>query len=114
MNRKTSQVPELTPEQRAQHRAIREAFRDWHPGPEELIASGAAAELGLNVVHSPAEDLLRQLKTGGEAAGLTLAEAGRCPLRHRSAGPDLAWKTGSTGIRRWIPSGVMPRPWANG
>jgi DNA-binding XRE family transcriptional regulator len=63
-----------TPEQRAEHRAIRDAFRDWHPSPEELIASGAAARLGLNVVHTPAQDLLRHLKASREAAGLTLAD----------------------------------------
>ena len=70
-----------TPEQRAQHRAIREAFRDWHPGPEELIASGAAAQLGLNVIHSPAQELLRHLKASREAAGLTLADvSARCGI----------------------------------
>ena len=70
-----------TPEQRTQHQAIREAFRDWHPGPEELIASGAAARLGLDVVHSPAQELLRQLKASREAAGLTLADvSARCGI----------------------------------
>jgi hypothetical protein len=70
-----------THEQRSQHQAIRDAFRNWRPGPEELIASGAAARLGLNVVHSPALDLLRQLKASREAAGLTLAEvAARCGM----------------------------------
>ena len=70
-----------TPEQRAQHQAIRDAFRDWHPGPEELIASGAAARLGLDVVHFPAQDLLRQSKASREAAGLTLADvSARCGI----------------------------------
>jgi hypothetical protein len=70
-----------TPEQRAQHKAIRDAFRDWHPGPEELIASGAAARLGLDVVYFPAQDLLRHLKASREAAGLTLAAvSGRCGI----------------------------------
>ena len=70
-----------TPEQRAGRRAIREAFREWHPGPEELIASGAAARLGLNVVHFPAEELLRHLKASREAAGLTLAAvSARCGI----------------------------------
>jgi len=70
-----------TPEQRAQHKAIRDAFREWHPGPEELIASGAAARLGLNVVHSPAQELLRRLKASREAAGLTLADvSARCGI----------------------------------
>ena len=61
MNVKPSKTIKWTSEQRAEHRAIRDAFRDWHPGPEELIASGAAARLGLNVIHSPAQDFLRQL-----------------------------------------------------
>jgi hypothetical protein len=70
-----------TPEQRAQHQAIRNAFRDWHPGPEELIASGAAGRLGLNVVHAPAQSLLRDLKASREAAGLTLADvSARCGI----------------------------------
>ena len=70
-----------TPEQRAQHRVIRDAFREWHPGPEELIASGAAARIGLNVVHSPAQELLRNLKASREAAGLTLADvSARCGI----------------------------------
>jgi len=30
------------PEQRAQHKALRYAFREWHPDTEELIAGGAA------------------------------------------------------------------------
>src|SRR5437899_7640948 len=70
-----------TPEQRAQHQAIRDAFRNWHPGPEELIASGAAARLGLDVVYSPAQELLRHLKASREAAGLTLADvSARCGI----------------------------------
>ena len=73
MNDKQRKSIQWTPQQRAEHQAIREAFRDWHPGPEELIASGAAARLGLNVIHSPVQELLRHLKASREAAGLTLA-----------------------------------------
>lgn len=81
MNDRRPKSVQRTPEQQAQHRAIRDAFRDWHPGPEELIASGAAARLGLNVVHAPAHDLLRQLKATREAAGLTLADvSARCGI----------------------------------
>jgi len=81
MNEKRRKTIQWTAEQRAQHRAIRDAFRDWHPGPEELIASGAAARLGLDVVHSPAQALLRELKASGEAAGLTLATvSARCGI----------------------------------
>jgi DNA-binding XRE family transcriptional regulator len=72
---------QLTPEQRAQHKAIRDAFRDWHPGPEELIVSGEAARLGLNVIHYPALELLRNLRAFREEAGLTLADvSARCGI----------------------------------
>ncbi len=81
MNDKQRKTIQWSPQQRAQHQAIRDAFRDWHPGPEELIASGAAAQLGLNVVHFPAQDLLRHLKASREAAGLTLADvSARCGI----------------------------------
>ena len=81
MNDTQRKANRWTPEQRTQHQAIRDAFRDWHPGPEELIASGAAARLGLDVVHSPAKELLRHLKASREAAGLTLADvSARCGI----------------------------------
>src|SRR6266536_1575497 len=81
MSDKQRKAVKLTPEQRAQHQAIRDTFRDWHPGPEELIASGAAARLGLNVIHFPAQELLRHLKASREAAGLTLADlSARCGI----------------------------------
>jgi DNA-binding XRE family transcriptional regulator len=81
MNDKPRKTIDWTGEQRAQHQAIREAFRDWHPGPEELIASGAATRLGLNVLHCPAQELLRQLKASRETAGLTLADvSARCGI----------------------------------
>lgn len=72
---------QLTPEQRAKHKAIRDAFRQWHPGPEELIASGEAKRLGLDVIHSPVRALLRDLKAARETAGLTLADvSARCGI----------------------------------
>jgi transcriptional regulator with XRE-family HTH domain len=81
MNQKQRKTIQWTPEQRSEHGAIRDAFRHWHPGPEELIASGAAARLGLNVVHSPAQELLRRLKAAREAVGLTLAAvSARCGI----------------------------------
>src|SRR2546423_11117136 len=81
MNDKQRKKIEWTPEQQAQHRAIRDAFRDWHPGPEELIASGAAARLGLAVVHSPAQEFIRQLNAWREGVGLTLADvSARCGI----------------------------------
>ena len=81
MNNKKHKTIQWTPKQRAEHQAIRDAFRNWHPGPEELIASGAAARLGLDVIHFPAQELLRQLKASREAARLTLADlSARCGI----------------------------------
>ena len=81
MTEKQRKTIQWTPEQRDQHQTIRDEFRDWHPGPEELIASGAAARLGLNVIHFPAQELLRHLKASREAAGLTLADvSARCGI----------------------------------
>src|SRR6266404_5076186 len=81
MNEKPRKTIQWTPQQRAQHKAIRGAFRDWHPGPEELIASGAAAQFGLDVIHFPAIDLVRSLKASHEAAGLPLVEvSARCGI----------------------------------
>ena len=81
MNDRQAKSVQRTPQQRAQHRAIRDAFRDWHPGPEDMIVSGAAARLGLNVIHAPAQDLLRRLKASREAARLTLADvSARCGI----------------------------------
>src|SRR5438105_5759703 len=81
MSEKQRKTIQWTAEQRAQHQAIRDAFRDWRPGPEELIASGEAARLGLDVIHFPAQELLRQLKAFREGAGLTLADvSARCGI----------------------------------
>lgn len=88
MNDKQRKTIEFTAEQRAQHRAIREAFREWHPGPEELIARGAAVQLGLNVIHFPAQELLRRLKESRESAGLTLADvSARCGIDQPALSP---------------------------
>ena len=81
MNDNQHKTTSLTAEQQAQRQAIRDTFRGWHPGPEELIASGEATRLGLNVIHSPANDLLRYLKAVREAAGLTLSDvSARCGI----------------------------------
>jgi DNA-binding XRE family transcriptional regulator len=81
MSDKPRNAVKLTPEQRAQHQAIRDAFHDWQPGPVELIASSAETWLGLNVIHFPARELLQELKASREAAGLTLADlSARCGI----------------------------------
>ncbi len=66
-----------TAEDRARHAAIREKFRDWHPSPEELIASGEAVTFDLRGEYRPLRPLLEELKRTREAAGLTLAEVSR-------------------------------------
>jgi DNA-binding XRE family transcriptional regulator len=66
-----------TAEDRARHAAIREKFRDWHPSPEELIASGEAVNFDLRGEYRPLRPLLEEMKCAREAAGLTLAEVSR-------------------------------------
>jgi Helix-turn-helix domain len=66
-----------TAEDRARHAAIRAKFRDWHPSPEELIASGEAVNFDLRGEYRPLRPLLEELKRNREAAGLTLAEVSR-------------------------------------
>jgi DNA-binding XRE family transcriptional regulator len=62
---------------RARHQAIREKFRNWHPSPEELIASGEGANFDLHGEYRPLRPLLEGLRQAREAAGLTLAEVSR-------------------------------------
>lgn len=68
---------QFTAEDRARHAAIREKFRDWHPSPEELIASGEAVNFDLRGEYRQLRPLLEEMKRAREAAGLTLAEVSR-------------------------------------
>jgi DNA-binding XRE family transcriptional regulator len=68
---------ELTPQQRAEHRRIRETFRDWHPSPEELIASGEGAAFALSGEYRGLRPFITELKQGRERAKLSLAEVSR-------------------------------------
>lgn len=71
----------LTAEDRARHKAIREMFRDWHPSPEELIASGEAANFDLHGEYRELRPFIEQMKQAREEAGLTLAEVSqRCGI----------------------------------
>jgi DNA-binding XRE family transcriptional regulator len=63
--------------QRAEHRRLRELFRDWHPSPEELIASGRGAEFSLAGEYPYLRPFLAGLKRAREAAGLSLADVAR-------------------------------------
>jgi transcriptional regulator with XRE-family HTH domain len=71
----------------------------------------SAARLGLNVVHSPAQELLWRLKASREAAGLTLADvSARCGIDQpalsrlengRTQNPtlDTLWRYAAVGKR---------------
>src|SRR5271165_6146044 len=52
-------------------------FRDWHPSPEELIASGEAANFDLHGEYRDLRPFVEEMKGAREAAGLTLAEVSR-------------------------------------
>ena len=67
----------LTPEQRAEHRRIRQLFEEWHPSPEELIASGEGARFALSGEYRFLRPFLAELKQTREEAGLSLAEVSR-------------------------------------
>ena len=75
--KRNSQKVELTPEQRAEHRRIRELFQHWHPSPEELIASGEGANFTLLGEYPHLRPFLAELKQARAEAGLSLAEVSR-------------------------------------
>jgi DNA-binding XRE family transcriptional regulator len=66
-----------TAEDRARHEAIREKFRNWHPSPEELIATGEGANFDLHGEYRQLRPFLEEIKRAREVAGLTLAEVSR-------------------------------------
>jgi DNA-binding XRE family transcriptional regulator len=77
---KEDKVPlkvQWTAENRARHRLIRAMFRDWHPSPEELIASGEGANFDLHGEYRALRPFVEEIKRAREEAGLTLAEVSR-------------------------------------
>ena len=64
-------------EDRERHRAIRELFREWHPSPEELIASGEGANFNLQGEFRGLRRFVAEMKQARVAVGLTLAEVSR-------------------------------------
>ena len=66
-----------TAEDRARHKALRDKFRDWHPSPEELIASGEGASFDLHGEYRELRPFVEEIKRAREAAALTLAEVSR-------------------------------------
>ncbi|HEX7379316.1 MAG TPA: helix-turn-helix transcriptional regulator [Pirellulales bacterium] len=68
---------EWTEEDRQRHRALRERFREWHPSPEELIASGQGESMNLQGEFRGLRQFVAELKRKREAARVTLAEVSR-------------------------------------
>jgi DNA-binding XRE family transcriptional regulator len=64
-------------EDRARHQAIREKFRNWHPSPEELIATGEGGNFDLHGEYRELRPLVEEIKRAREEVGLTLAEVSR-------------------------------------
>jgi hypothetical protein len=75
--RKVGPKVQWTAEDRARHKAIRDMFRDWHPSPEELIASGEAVNFDLHGEYRELRPFIEAIKRAREAAGLTLADVSR-------------------------------------
>ena len=89
MSEKQRKTIQWTPEQRAQHQAIRDAFRDWHPGPEESIASGAARSERRPLPCARAAPAAESVARGGRGE----LGGGVGPLRHRSGGSSSSGRT---------------------
>ena len=69
-----------TAQDRARHQAIREKFRDWHPSPEQLIASGEWY-FALYGEYRELLPFVEDIKRGREAAGTDPAQASqRCGI----------------------------------
>lgn len=76
-NAQNARQVKWTAEDRARQRAIREKFLDWHPSPEELIASGEGACFDLRGDYRALRPFIEEIKQTREAVGLTLAEVSR-------------------------------------
>jgi hypothetical protein len=63
--------------ERARHQAIRAMFRDCHPPPEELIASGEGSNFELHGEYRDLRPFVQGIKRAREAAGLTLMQVSR-------------------------------------
>ena len=78
-NKKDKARPKVhwTAKDRDRNQDIRDMFRDWHPSPEELIASGEGANFALHGEYRQLRPFVAEIKHAREAAGLTLAEVSR-------------------------------------
>jgi hypothetical protein len=67
---KTRPKLQWTSEDRARHQAARDKFRDWHPSPEELDASGEGASFDLHGEYRDLRPFVEEIKRAREAAKL--------------------------------------------
>ena len=88
-----------TAEDRARHRAIRDMFRNWHPSPEELIATGEAANFDLHGEYRELRPFVEEIKRAREAAGLTVAEVSRRCAAGKRDGSDIVKLGGPADVR---------------
>ncbi len=101
-------------EDRARHRATRDMFRNWHPSPEELIASGEGASFDIHGEYRELRPFIEEIKRAREAAGLTLAEVSRrCGIdqpalsrlengHNKNPTLDTLWRYGAAVGRRLV------------
>jgi transcriptional regulator with XRE-family HTH domain len=61
----------------ARHQAIRDVFRDRHPSPEELLATGEGASVEPHGEGRELRAFVAEIKPARQAAGFTLAEVSR-------------------------------------
>jgi DNA-binding phage protein len=75
--KRSSRKINFPPEQRAEHGRIRELFKDWHPSPEELLASKEGEQFTLFGEYPYLRALLTELKQVRVQAGLSLTNVSR-------------------------------------
>ena len=100
-----------TAEDRARHRAARDMFRNWHPSPEELIASGEgrATSTSTASIANYAHSLRRSSRPARRQDSPWL----RCPGDVASTNqPSPAWRMDTTRTPRLIPFGDTGPQWA--
>ena len=105
---------QFTAEDRVRHRAARDMFRNWHPSPEELIASGEGAVFDPHGEYRELRPFVEEIKRAREAAGLTLAEVSRrCGIdqpalsrlengHNKNPTLDTLWRYGAAVGRRLV------------
>ena len=72
--RRIHKQTELTPDQKARQQHVRAMFKDWHPGMDELLATGEYEGPFLQAQYLALRALMFDLKKAREEQGLTLEQ----------------------------------------